>query len=228
MATAHPLGAPILHLWKAQIENYEFLAKLSCFTDNFTSFEFLLATSIESAVDYTGTLNDNAGGRTDVAPTIKEYNTECVRKGQLAYETFADTVSRLKNTTVNKKDWTQAIDDAATKAKVAAMDAIDDAAQRAKDYIGKLPERARDPAAHLFIAGTKVVLNFFATVWDRIKEVLASIAQFFENVWEILGASVRAVGAAAELAVVYITGAGGDQSVRLVGNDYVGPQHGTT
>jgi len=174
----------------------------------------------EAAVDYTSTLNAyDLGNKTSVANTIKGYNTACVQTGQSAYNDFAQKVSNLENTEVNEKTWAETIDDAAAAAKAAATTAIDVAAKNAKNYIGQLPEGTRNSAARLFVAGTKVVLNFFATVWDKIKVVLDSIGQFVKGVWNNLTSSVSALKAAADLAIKYITGAGGYQSVALADVD---------
>jgi len=207
MTTVHPSITPPLHPWDVQIDNHLFLGKLACFSDNFTTVESLLATAVEGAVDYTADLTAHDRGKnTKVVDTIKGYNTACVATGQTVYNNFAQKVGALKTTEVDEKAWSESIDDAAAEAKAAAVKAIDQASKAAKGFISKLPAGTRNSAARLFVAGTKVVLNFFATVWDKIKIVLDSIGQFLKNTWKNLTSALGAVIAAAKLAVSYITG----------------------
>lgn len=205
MSAIHPWDPPTIHPWGTQIDNHVFLAKLCCLSDNFTTYETLLATSVEGAVDYTTTLNNYSPGN-KASDTIKSYNTACVGTAQTAYNTFASTVSNLASTTVNEKTWTTTIDDAAIAAKDAANSAIDIATTNVKTFISGLPAGAQNAAAQLFVAGMKVVMNFFSTVWMKIKEILASISQFLEGIWGVLKSATGAVLGAARGAIAYITG----------------------
>ncbi|RYP59505.1 hypothetical protein DL769_008495 [Monosporascus sp. CRB-8-3] len=216
MSTVQAWEFPPTHDWQTKIDNFLFLGKLSCFTDNFSGWETLLAMGIEGNVNYTETLNAySTGGKTSVPTTIKKYNVGCVQAAQSAYNTFSQTVLNLKDTEVQEKTWTETIDQAAAVARKAATDAIDTAAAKAKEYINTLPEGTRASAANLFVAGTKVVLSFFATVWSKMKEILDSIWQFIKGIWDQVTSAAGAIIAAANLAVRYITGGGGYESVAL-------------
>ncbi|KAI9764902.1 MAG: hypothetical protein M1839_005689 [Geoglossum umbratile] len=196
---------PRFHPWDVQIDNHTFLAKLSCLSDDFATYNTLLATSVEGAIDYTTTLNSYSPG-SSAADTLKSYNTATVQTTQTAYNTFAGTVSNLSTQTVDQEAWSKTIDDAAQAAKDAASAAIDKAAKNAKDYIKTLPEGSRAPAATLFIAGVKVALNFLSTVWMKIKEVAQALVQYLEGLWDVLTQATAAILAAAKLAIAYIKG----------------------
>jgi hypothetical protein len=230
MSTVQVWASPPTHSWDTKIDNYQFLGKLSCFTDNFTGSEAMLAMAIEGNVDYTRRLNAyKAGNNSKTADTIKGYNSACVLTAQSTCNKFSQTVLGLKNTEVNEAAWSQTIDQAAALAKKTATDAIDAASNKAKEFIKKLPQDSRGAAADLFVAGTKVVLNFFSTVWSKIKEVVANIAQFLKGVWNVVQSAAGAVLGAARLALNYIKGAAGYQAIVMPEVDLerlrLNPQH---
>ncbi|KAK4148566.1 hypothetical protein C8A00DRAFT_38856 [Chaetomidium leptoderma] len=203
---------PATASWEAQIDERVNLAKLCLRTGSFTAIHVLLAHDVLAETDHAKTLQRTnlgpAGGRSasNVANEIDAINIGAVTAGQTNYDGFSKKIEGLKDTAPDEDAWEKIVDAAAADAKKKADQTIDDAAQKAKGVIQKLPPDARLPAANVFKSGLDKVMGFFQSVYNGINTVINAIANFIRGVWDKLKAAAQAVADAAKSAIQWIGG----------------------
>lgn len=203
---------PVTHGWEALLDKHVALAKNSLSTGDFGINNALIAADIAAGIDHTVTFNRFIASNNietsseDQADEIHKINAQTVDKGTKSYEDFSNTVEGLKGTTADKQQWEKTINDAATTAKQASVEAIDDSANGAKAIINQLSEAARWPAANVFTNGLKAVTDFFAKIWTQLKAVAKAVDRFFSGIWTRLEEAWIIVKNAAETAVKWIWG----------------------
>ncbi|KAI0543616.1 hypothetical protein F4679DRAFT_592521 [Xylaria curta] len=183
--------------WENHINKRVALLKLSLATGNFTSFHVLAAGEANAPTTV-------ADVPPEVADHIDNLNINTINAGKKDYKDFSADVESLKGQAPNTELWTTTINDAATKCKKKAVDAIEKVRLDALSYIRQFPESTRPPASHLFAIGLDAVGVFFDKLYGGLIVIGGAVTEFVKGTWTKLTDIWKIIQSTASACVHYI------------------------
>ena len=124
---------------------------------------------------------------------IKDINTQAIKKQQDTYEEFSREVDGLKTSKPNEAEWKAKLEQKRIEMKEKSLKAIDESFDTAEKYIRKLPQSQRNAAFNVFSVGADQVTKAAEFVYGKIKEVISSVVDFLNGIWDKVVTTYNAV-----------------------------------
>ncbi|KAJ6114761.1 hypothetical protein N7486_000539 [Penicillium sp. IBT 16267x] len=207
--------------WEQLLDMHMSELKFSMSSGDYSYFTSLRLQHAQSKVDQSAVLAaiaPQAGN--DVNKKLSQLNVDVCKVHQTAFEAIQNTILSITsdpNAANAKPDWEKKIDDQAAAQKAQVNAAIDDAANRAKLEIEKLPDAARPAAADVFVTGANYVAGVLNTFMNAIKSVLGKVADFVVGIFNSVTDAYNSVKGAVSGAINAIGGLFGGIFEKLSG-----------
>jgi len=195
--------------WEQLLDMHMLELKFSMSSGDYSYFTSLRLQDAQSQVDHSAVLDIVAPQAGDVNKSLCQFNIDACKAHQTAFEGLQTTIMGITsdpNALNAEADWEKKIDDQAAAEKAQVTAAIDDAANKAKLEIKKLPPAAQSAAANVFMTGTNYVAGVLNTFASAIQSVLGKVADFVGGIFSKVTDAYNTVQNAVGGAVNAITG----------------------